>query len=272
MNTTDQIPTAPPVVLSLSGHDPTGGAGIQADIEAIAAQGCHATSVITCTTAQDTHRVHAVMPSDPDSFRAQLRVLHADIPPAAVKIGLIPSLGIAAAIRDYLHDLTTSAGTAASPAIVIDPVLRSGGGDPLVTDALRRYLTAELLPLASLCTPNRHEARQLADTDDLDAAAARLLEHGCGAVLITGADEASGNLLSNRLHRPGDAPRDHFWPRFDGSFHGSGCTLAAACAARLALGEPLPKAVQRAQSYAWQTIGAALPVGSGQWLPRRLPQ
>jgi len=249
---------SPPVVLALSGHDPSGGAGIQADIEAIQAQGCHPATVVTCLTVQDSSRVYAVQPVAPDLFLRQARCVLEDLEPAAIKIGLVPDPDLAAAIEALLRE-------AEGIPVVLDPVLHAGGGGTLSA----AETLAPLLPHCALATPNRREARLLGGAGEIDEAAWRILEQGCGAVLVTGADEAPADRVVNTLYR--DAETLHWqWPRLAGSYHGSGCTLASAIAARLALGEPLVEAVERAQHYTLESLRRAITPGRGQALPRRI--
>lgn len=253
------------IVLSISGHDPVGGAGIQADIEAISANGCHATTVITCLTVQDSQDVKQVLPVDADTLMKQAQAVLSDMPVAAIKIGLIGATeqieGIASLLKQH-------------PAVpvVLDPVLSAGGGAILTSGSLIHQLKKTLLPLTQLITPNRSEARQLANLEDADQAAQQLAEEYQTAVLLTGADETDGKMVTNRLFQPGQEPLAFSWPRHAGRHHGSGCTLASAIAARMALGEALQTAVKRGQSYTWQALGSAEALGRGQMIPRRIPK
>ncbi|HHH40367.1 MAG TPA: hydroxymethylpyrimidine/phosphomethylpyrimidine kinase [Sedimenticola sp.] len=252
----------PPVVLSLSGHDPTGGAGIQADIEAISAQGCIATTVVTCLTVQDTENVHRLAPVAPDLVTAQGRTLLADIRVQAFKVGLLGSAEIAGAVAGLLR---------AHPDIpvVLDPVLAAGGGAGLADAALLDAIRSRLLPLATLVTPNSVEARRITGGDTPGACADRLLAYGCGAALITGGHEREPRVR-NRLYRPGLPVVTHDWPRLPGGYHGSGCTLAASVAALLARGLDLEPAVAAAQESTWQSLSRARRPGRGQMLPCRI--
>jgi len=252
-----------PIVLSISGHDPGGGAGIQADIEAIAANGCHACTVITCLTEQDTCDVRALLPQPTSQILAQAGTLLADSRVSAIKIGLLGEATIAEAVAALLErhpDIP----------VVLDPVLASGAGSQLATDELVGVLRRQLLPRASLVTPNSPEARTLVpEAAHLDRCARRLLDLGCGAVLITGTHESAPGVI-NRLYQGAVPPRQWVWRRLPGSYHGSGCTLASAIAARLALGEDLVEATTKAQRYTWQTLARGLRTGRCQALPDRL--
>lgn len=256
-------PVPIPIVLSISGHDPGGGAGIQADIESITANGCHACSVITCLTEQDTCDVCRMSPQPPSQVLAQARTLMADSQIAAVKIGLLGEAGIARALGQLLEE---------HPGIpvVLDPVLASGAGTDLTGQALERTIREWLLPRAALATPNSLEARALVpDCTSLDDCGAQWLGLGCAAVLITGTHE-SGPQVINRLYRRDHPPVDSAWPRLPESYHGSGCTLASAIAARLARGEELTVATRKAQEYTWQTLYHGLRTGRCQPIPNRL--
>ncbi len=252
---------AEPNVLVVAGHDPSGGAGIQADIEAIAAQGGHALSLITCLTAQDTHNVRRVQPVAPLLLAEQAELLLADCPVAAVKIGLIGDLSQLPWLVELLRQLAVP--------VVLDPILRAGGGAELVGRSLAAGLREQLLPLTTVLLPNAAEARRLSGCEELDQAGAALLALGAANVIITGGDEPEAEAV-NRWYRPG-APKTEFrWLRLSGRYHGAGCTLASALAARLALGEPLPQALESAQAYTHRCLRAARAVGQGRLIPRRI--
>jgi len=255
-------PHRPPVVLAISGHDPTGGAGIQADIETIVAMGCHPATLVTCLTVQDTADVHRLVPVETGLIREQAKVLLADIDVAAVKVGLVGTPATAALIAEILDSLKPSC------PLVLDTVLAAGGGSPLASREMVEALRRELVPRSALLTPNSVEARRLAEADGLDACAERILALGAGAVLITGTHEAGERVL-NRLYRPGWPASLSDWPRLAGSFHGSGCTLASAVAAGLARGEKLPKAVATGLAFTWESLARGYRVGGTQLMPRR---
>jgi hydroxymethylpyrimidine/phosphomethylpyrimidine kinase len=248
-------------VLCISGHDPVGGAGLQADIETLAALGCHAVSAVSCLTVQDTRDVQQVTPTAPGLLAAQLQAICDDLPIAAVKIGLLADPTLAAVVSAALTGIRAP--------VVLDPVLAAGGGRELAAAGLIEALRA-LLPQIALLTPNQAEALRLSGADDPEAAAAALLAAGCRAVLLTGADSAQGALVRNRLFRTDQPVGEFTWPRLPDSYHGSGCTLASACAARLALGDDLETAVQAAQAFTWQALRLAHRPGQGQALPRRI--
>lgn len=251
-----------PVVLCFSGHDPCGGAGVQADIEALVSQQCHAASVITVLTAQDTYNVKAIVPQDAAHFKQQALMVMADLPIKVIKIGLIGDYEIALAIHALLL---------AHPHIpvILDPILTAGGGSSLANATLRTAIFELLLPLTYIVTPNAYEARQLTQLDDLDEGAEILLGQGCRHVLITGADESSP-AVCNRFYQQHQPVELFNWDRLPGQYHGSGCTLAASIAALTAHGLPAFMAVNEAQDYTWNALNHAYQTGAGQLNPNRL--
>ncbi|NRC35605.1 hydroxymethylpyrimidine/phosphomethylpyrimidine kinase [Pseudomonas aeruginosa] len=259
-----KTPTSRPVVLCLSGHDPSGGAGLQADIEALLAQGCHAAPAVTALTVQDTVNVSDFRVLDREWVLAQANAVLADLPVAAVKLGMLGSLEMVDTVAEIL---------AAHPhlPVVCDPVLRAGGGGALGKGDVGFAMRERLLPRATIATPNLPEARLLANLPEgsADQCAERLLEH-CEHLLITGGhgDESE---VHNRLYSRDGSRRTFTCQRLPGSYHGSGCTLASALAGRIALGEALHGAVQSALDYTWRTLRDAESPGHGQYVPRRLP-
>jgi hydroxymethylpyrimidine/phosphomethylpyrimidine kinase len=261
-----QMPGNPPTVLVVAGNDPSGGAGIAADLQAITAARAHPAPVITALTVQDTVNASAVEPASPALVAAQMEAVLDDIPVAAVKIGLLATAAIAAAVADVL---------ARRPGlpVVLDPVLVAAGGARLAEDALVGVILERLCPLTTLLTPNALEIRRLAPGhDELAARAAELLRTGCDFVLAKGGDEADTgtNEVLNTLYGPGE-PRQFRWPRLEGDFHGSGCTLASACAARIACGESVEDAVGNAQALTHAWLQRAFRPGRGQLVPLRRP-
>ncbi|MDT8407514.1 MAG: hydroxymethylpyrimidine/phosphomethylpyrimidine kinase [Methylococcales bacterium] len=250
-----------PVVLSLSGHDPTGGAGIQADIEAIGALGGRALSLVTALTEQDSVNVFRIWPQSPDALRRQAKTLLSDMAVSVVKIGLLGDAEIARVAAEIVETLPKAL-------VVLDPVLAAGGGTELASAELLTVIRQRLLPKTTLLTPNSPEARRLAGHDNLTTCARWLLERGCRAVLLTGGHEQDDRVC-NRLYQSDKPTQTWHWPRLPECYHGSGCTLAAAVAAALASGDDLPSACGRGQAFAWEALAQAEPVGAGQWLPWR---
>jgi len=260
---------SPPIVLTFSASDPSGGAGMQADLLTLASMGCHPLSVITALTVQDTLGVESVLPIDADWVADQARQLLEDMPVDAFKLGVLGSVESIAAIAEIVSDYP-------DVPLILDPVLASGRGDELASGDMTRALRELLLPQTTILTPNSVEARRLADVDDdeddapsLAECAARLVAQGCEYVLITGTHENTPTVV-NTLYGKDGVVRTDSWPRLPETYHGSGCTLASAIAAMLANGLDLADAVREAQDYTWHTLQKAYRPGMGQWLPDRL--
>lgn len=253
-----------PVVLVMAGHDPSGGAGVTADAETLAVLGCHACQLITALTEQDSTNVYALWPQPPDAFLRQADRVVRDMPPAVIKIGLIGSEALIHPLVDWLNQPEL-----ADVPVVFDPVLAAGGGALLGAGQLESPLVERLLPRCHVLTPNVPEARRLSGQEDLESAVAFLLEHGSHAVLLTGT-HAAGRDVIHSLHTREGLVRRWRWPRLEGEYHGSGCTLASALAAFIARGFPLEEAVLGAQRYTWQSLRLAHFPGRGQGMPMRL--
>ncbi len=256
-----------PVVLVLAGHDPSGGAGLTADAEAIGACGAWPLTIPTALTVQNSCDVRAVMPCRGDEMRAMAAALD-EFTVAAIKVGLVADLESLDAVVDIV-------GRYPGVPVVVDPVLKAGGGRELTSAELIDAFHARLLPRVDILTPNRDELARLTDArweNDTDRAIA-LMAEGCQAVLVTGTDTPAAGSAEDKvvhtLHTP-DNGRQWQWPRLAGTFHGSGCTLAASLAAHLAAGESLIQACELAQAYTWQTLRHGWRPADGQALPRRL--
>ncbi|MGH8745729.1 MAG: bifunctional hydroxymethylpyrimidine kinase/phosphomethylpyrimidine kinase [Burkholderiales bacterium] len=257
----------PPIVLTFAASDPTGGAGLQADLLTLASMGCYPLSVVTALTVQDTCGVEAVLAIDAEWVADQARRLLEDIPVAAFKLGVLGSTENIAVVAEIVSDYPDIP-------LILDPVLASGRGDALATDDMVDALRELLVPRASIVTPNSIEARRLAEEDD-DAeqpggeeSARRLLALGCEYVLVTGTHEATAEVI-NRLYADQGVVREDRWQRLPGGYHGSGCTLASAIAAALANGLEMVEAVREAQEYTWQALAGGFRPGMGQLLPDR---
>ena len=258
----------PPIVMTFAASDPTGGAGLQADLLTLASMGCHPLSVVTALTIQDTGGVDNVLPIDADWVADQARALLEDMPVAAFKLGMLGSAEVVAVIAEILADYPDIP-------LVFDPVLASGRGDALADEETIAAMFELLLPQTTILTPNSLEARRLAlddddddDDPDLRECAQRLLAAGCEYVLITGTHENTERVINTLYGEQGKLRSDQ-WDRLSGSFHGSGCTLASALAANLANGLDMGDAVRDAQEYTWQTLAAAFRPGMGQFIPDR---
>lgn len=255
-------PSETPTVLCIGGHDPSGGAGVLADAEAVRAAGAFALTVVTALTDQDTSGVHGLYPQPPEQIEAQCRTLLADSRPRAIKVGLAGSSRIVRALGALLE------GRPDLP-FVLDPVLASNSGQEMVDAALLNQLRTHLVRRATLVTPNLPEACALTDLKDAARCARRLLEIGARWVLVTGTHAPTADVI-NRLYAADGSERTWSWPRLPGEYHGSGCTLASAVAARLALGWPMVEAVAAAQEFTWICLDRALRTGRGQSIPNRL--
>jgi hydroxymethylpyrimidine/phosphomethylpyrimidine kinase len=265
--TNDSVQGAPPIVLSFSASDPSGGTGIQADLLALASMGCHPLSVITAITVQDTTGVEGVLPVESEWVADQARSLLEDSPVDAFKIGALGSVENVAAIAEILADYP-------DVPLVLDPILSIGRGDPHLNDALTHALRDLLLPQTTIATPNSHEIRLLVDHDDDDdpsvaACAERIIAAGCEFLLVTGTHEAAREIV-NTLYGKGGVVRTDTWARLPGPFKGAGATLSSAIAAMLANGLELADAVREAQDYTWNALRKAYRPGMGPFLPDRL--
>jgi hydroxymethylpyrimidine/phosphomethylpyrimidine kinase len=263
------MPQPPPIVLCFAATDPSGGAGLQADIMTLSSMGCHPLSVVTAVTIQDSAGVEDLLALDPEWVSDQARCVLEDMAVSAFKIGLLGSVEIIAAIAEVVSDYPDIP-------LVLDPVLASGRGDELVTDEMIAAMRELLIPQTTLITPNSVEARRLAldesndnDEPSLSDCAKRLLDMGCEYVLITGTHENTPQVI-NTLYTQDGILRNDSWERLPGSYHGSGCTLAAAVTATIANGLSISEAVRDAQEYTWHALKSAFRPGMGQHIPDRL--
>lgn len=255
-----------PSVLVFAGSDPSGGAGIQADIQAIAACGAHPLSVITALTVQDNDRVFSVHPAPASLLREQAQALIDKIAIAAVKIGIVGNRANAEAVASMVRELRIQH---PELPVVFDPVLASGHGDALaIEDAVQTI--APLIGIATLITPNLPEALALCGGERrAESQAQNLLRRGAENVLIKGGHAKKGNKVINTWFGR-EASRSWTWPRLPGAFHGSGCTLASSIAAWLAQGKPVEQAIDLGQQYCQRALECAYAVAEGQRMPDRL--
>ena len=252
-----------PVVLVFAGNDPTGGAGLQADIETLVSLGCHPAPVVTALTVQDTVGVKHYTPVEASLVIAQARAVLEDMPVAVIKAGMLGSAGNVAALAGILQDYPDIP-------LILDPVLTSGRGDSLADDALVEAMSVLLLPQTALLTPNTLEVLRLApDADNIDAAAQAILAMGCEFVLVTGTHETTPEVV-NRLYGNRRLLETFHWERLPHNYHGSGCTLTAACAATLAHDLDVLEAVAEAQDFTWHALAHGTRLGMGQHLPDRM--
>lgn len=265
-----------PVVVTIAGSDSGGGAGIQADLKTFLAHGVFGASVVTAITAQNTIAVTAAQALDLELIEAQFRAVWDDFPVAAVKTGMLADAARVRLVARLLREHRPAH-------IVVDPVMVAKSGARLLSPDAVEAVRSDLLPLASVVTPNAPEAEELTgirvhDLESAEAAGRRLLELGVGAAVVKGghfgADEAVDVLVTAEgvVRLPAARVQTR-------STHGTGCTFAAAIAALLAWGEPLLEAVRRAKAYVTAAMAAGLSIGAGAqpldhgfFLPRHAPR
>ena len=254
-------------VLVFAGLDPSGGAGIQADIQAISAAGAHPLPIITALTVQDNQHVHAVYPVAASMLIEQVNALiNHGTAIDAIKIGIVGSIANARAIADAIIQLRESHPTLP---VVLDPVLASGHGDVLTQgDAVQAL--APVRRLATLIVPNLPEARVLCDGVNTLALQAQRLLKDSAHVMIKGGHGDGEEIINTWFH--GDHEHEWRWPRLSGEYHGSGCTLASAIAAQLAQAVAMEAALEAAQHYTQRSLAQAYAIASGQLIPHRLKE
>jgi hydroxymethylpyrimidine/phosphomethylpyrimidine kinase len=249
-----------PVALTIAGSDSGGGAGIQADLKTFHAFGVFGTSAITAITAQNTLGVSAVHPVPLDVVRAQIAAVACDLPPHAIKTGMLATAELVATVADAIREHGL-------PNLVLDPVMVSTSGHRLLAAEAEDALLRRLLPLARVVTPNLHEAGILvgAPVQTLEAmrwAARRLVEMGAAAALVKGGHLSAGEAVD--LLWDGASERSWTRPRIATRHtHGTGCTLSAAIAGGLAHGLELPEAVDHGVDFVARAIASAPGLGQG---------
>jgi hydroxymethylpyrimidine/phosphomethylpyrimidine kinase len=258
---TDHVPSA----LTIAGSDSSAGAGIQADLKTFAALGVYGTSAITAITAQNTQRVSEVFELPPELVAAQIDAVVCDIRPDAVKTGMLSSVAIVEAVAAKVREHSLSP-------LVVDPVMVAKSGDRLLREDAVAALREQLLPLATVLTPNLPEAevllgRPLASWDDIRAGAQELIAMGAQAVVMKGGHvpalaRRTGTVTD--LLYDGQEFHEYTASRVDTtSTHGTGCTFASAIAAGLARGESLRGSVAMAKAYVTKALQMAYPIGHG---------
>ena len=247
------------IALTIAGSDSGGGAGIQADLKTFAALGVYGTSAITAITAQNTCGVDAVQAVDADVVAAQIRTVASDIPIGAAKTGMLFSSAIIRSVAAAVRAVNL-------PFLVVDPVMVATSGDRLLQPDAEASLQNEIIPLATVVTPNLAEAEVLTGTkvhtlDDMRAAAEYLVAHGAAAVVVKG-----GHAMTKATDVFYDGSRMELLESMvvdTTSTHGTGCTFSAAICAYLARGADLLDAVRRAKTYLTGALQNADPIGQG---------
>jgi hydroxymethylpyrimidine kinase/phosphomethylpyrimidine kinase len=256
--------TTLPIAWTIAGSDPGGGAGIQADLKVMNAFGVHGCSVITALTAQNTEGVTAVESVSEALLRAQLEALETDLPPAALKTGMLGSVRNCAILADFLDGSLRSNTRRPTPLLVCDPVLQSTSGANLLDPAALDILVHGIFPHAAVLTPNLPEAGQLLGTpvQSAEMAAEQLLELGVRSVLLKG-----GHAEGHECRDYWTDGKQSFWlssPRVQTrATHGTGCILSAAIASSIALGKTLPDAVIDAKTFLNQCLRSPARIGHG---------
>jgi hydroxymethylpyrimidine/phosphomethylpyrimidine kinase len=256
----------PPVVLTIAGFDPSSGAGVTADIKTIAAHGCYGVACITALTVQSTAGVRRVEALDPGLVIETLEELAADIPMAAVHIGMLGAGKVVKAVAEFLG---RRSGRNKLPNVVLDPILKSSSGTDLLDPAGTRVLIERLIPLADVITPNVDEAALLTgltvtDLDEMRAAAAKLHQMGSAAVVITGGHlEKATDLLSFTTKRGVEEEVFKAERQRSNSTHGTGCAFATAMSCHLALDRGVAEAALLAKTFVTAAIAAGHPLGRG---------
>ncbi|WP_066802721.1 hydroxymethylpyrimidine/phosphomethylpyrimidine kinase [Moraxella oblonga] len=239
-----------PVVLCFSGLDPSGGAGLQADIESIGQAGGHASVACTAITVQSSQAVYGFEPVSAKLLKEQaLAVLH-DLPVKAIKSGMLGTTDNISALAELFGQRHIKPDTP----FVLDPVLVANSGGSLGDKDTLVQAFGKLLPYATLITPNTHELRALSGEHDLHIGAKKLCANGVKAVLVKTSHDFSEGDIEQFLYVGGEVVHRSIVPRLDGEFHGSGCSLASYIAGRLACGDDLVEAVRRADEWIIMTL------------------
>lgn len=259
-------------VLTIAGSDSSGGAGIQADIKTMSAIGCYAMSAITSLTAQNTTGVFMIEAVSPAMIEAQIDAVFSDIPPLAVKTGMLCDEKVAGAVASALERLRPRH-------LVVDPVMVSTSGSVLLSPDAIDTIVSRIFPIATIITPNIHEARELTGLTDTMAQGEALLKTGPEAVLIKGGDSENTDFKTDYFFVKGCTPLELKADAVNTvNTHGTGCTLSSAIASYLALGFDLTDAVRAAKLYVTRALeaGSFVTTGHGHgpvnhfYSPRRL--
>ncbi|MDW3096431.1 MAG: hydroxymethylpyrimidine/phosphomethylpyrimidine kinase [Gammaproteobacteria bacterium] len=252
-----------PPILCFSGLDPSGGAGLQADIEAISSCGGHTLPIASCLTVQNSVQAFSVSAIDSSIIQQQASVLLDDLQVASCKIGVVPNEAVAFTIANILAQLP-------EVPVVFDPVFSASHGTDFSNMDTINAIRESLFPLTTVITPNFKELNTITDDScGVTTQARSLCELGPKYVLVTGADNDT-EQVQNRLFSQEGMQAQYDWPRLPHMYHGSGCTLSSSIACYLGLGLDMHTAVEKAQHFTWQSLKDAQAIGSGQWIPKRI--
>ncbi|MBE0445279.1 hydroxymethylpyrimidine/phosphomethylpyrimidine kinase [Psychrobacter sp. FME5] len=242
-----------PVVLCFSGLDPSGGAGLQADIEAIGQAGAHAAIACTAVTVQSSQQVFGFEACAASLVKDQATAVLDDLPVSVIKSGMLGTTDNIAMLTQLFADGSIAEGTP----FVLDPVLVANSGGSLGDEQTLVAAFKKLLPYATLITPNTHELRALSGEQDLRLGAQKLCEQGTYAVLVKTSHDFESGDIEQYLYIKGEMVHESILPRLQGEFHGSGCSLASFIAGRLAMSDAVVDAVKAADNWITQTLRAA---------------
>lgn len=256
------VKNCPPAVLCFAGLDPSGGAGLQADIQAINSCGGHTLPIATCLTVQNTIEAYACNAVNAKLIESQFKALVKDININACKIGVIPNTDVAICIARLIQQLPNIP-------IVYDPVISASAGSLFTDSQTLEIIKSQLLPHVTVITPNTKELKTLLNNSTYDInQAAELCNQGPNFVFVTGADDNTP-AVNNMLISQRGIEKEFTYARLTQQYHGSGCTLSSALACFLALNISIEKACLAAQDYTYRCLKNAYCIGQGQWIPSR---
>ena len=256
--------------MTFSATDPSGGAGLQADVQTISSLNCHPVSIATGFSVQDTTGVEKLIAVDSELVNDQARLILKDMQISIFKLGVLGSKDNIIAISKIITDHPDIP-------LIIDPILASGRGDKFLDGDTINLMMKSLFPKSLLITPNIVEARQLVTNgvENINLSISDCVGHfreiGCQNILITGTHDNTKNV-TNTLYSPIDRITPYHWERLPGNYHGSGCTLTSAISAYYALGLSIGEAVEEAQLFTWKTLKNSFKPGKGQMIPNRFFQ
>ena len=245
-----------PVILTIGGHDPSGGAGIQADIETITSHGCHAVSLITCLTSQNTKDFFKVDVLNPNIFNSQAESLLSDITIDAIKIGVIGNLKMLEEINKLLNKLE-------GVAVIFDPGIKSTSGGTLTESTLLESLKSLIFPKSFLVTPNIEELKSISGKRDLSSALEDLFSFSPKHILVKDVQKSKDHII-NSLYTDNKLINSWINRKIEGSYHGTGSNLASSIACSIAKSKNIEESIKLAQEFTSKAIKNSIRVGKGQ--------